>query len=188
MSQSQEHGGQAAESETEQDLGVGPGEAVPEREPLGDRAQLLPAADEQSRLPPKARFQHAHKRALSDGLGDTGATPPPEAQPGPSAAQGLPRGSPPSFAPADGAGPSTSTFAAGAPYGSVGLDPGASGSGSGAALQDSDDEDPDPLRVHHGPKSVRLSVSKIQGFAEYRKPRIGSQFQACVPPWPPGQL
>ncbi len=39
--------------------------------------------------------------------------------------------------------------------------------------------------LHRGLKAVRLTTSKIQGRAEPRKPRIGPQYQAVVPPWPP---
>lgn len=51
-------------------------------------------------------------------------------------------------------------------------------------IDSDEDSDIDPL--HWGSKALRLSVSKIQGRAEPRKPRIGPQYQACVPPWPPG--
>lgn len=39
--------------------------------------------------------------------------------------------------------------------------------------------------LHRGLKAVRLTTSKIQGRAEPRRPRIGPQYQAVVPPWPP---
>ncbi len=56
-----------------------------------------------------------------------------------------------------------------------------------AAYEEEEEEEEDDEEglgvLRRGHKTTRLSVSKIQGRAEPRKPRIGPQYQAIVPPW-----
>ena len=115
-------------------------------------------------LPPKARFIQEHKRKATE---EASAVHSEVAIPIP------PRGT----APVGTAGGATQD---------IGRDPAlgcsVGGSGSGSGSDREDDGDVDPLR--RGPKQQRLLVSKIQGLAEPRKPRIGPQYQAVVPQWP----
>ncbi|GLC76309.1 hypothetical protein PLESTF_001765100 [Pleodorina starrii] len=180
--------------------------------PLGLPAELggHPEADhaERGQLPPKARFTHAYKRGLlahhaeeapvCSGLPQGTSIAPDNTAPAPgttAASATSPRASPPSAtggAPSQPQAPLTSASPDPAPRRQLKhpLDLGVPA--ARGAPYDSDEEgdadadvDADPL--HRGAKAVRLSTSKIQGRAEPRRPRIGPQYQAFVPPWPPGQ-
>ncbi|KAG2445269.1 hypothetical protein HYH02_008736 [Chlamydomonas schloesseri] len=126
--------------------------------PAGDGAGAL-AADPSSSAAPLANtlpqpFRGAQKHARdSPGTADLGAT----------------SGDPPAR---------TSPVLARGPYG------GADQGDEDGEEDGEEDEDEDGLGVlRRGQKATRLSTSKIQGRAEPRKPRIGPQYQAVVPPW-----
>ncbi|PNW82123.1 hypothetical protein CHLRE_06g274994v5 [Chlamydomonas reinhardtii] len=168
---------------------------------------LGPATEIDSALPPKFR----HKRGLPEqspaeeatepvvdaaAAGPSGSGPAliaplalPQPQPQPSRSSKHPRDSPPAAA----LGASDDTDAQAAAPGAVPQDRERGRDRDGLGQDDDDDDeeeedgDEDGLGVlRRGPKATRLSVSKIQGRAEPRKPRIGPQYQAVVPPWTPG--